>query len=355
MIIAPYGSWKSPITPDLILAGTVRLGQICLDGPDVYWAEGRPNEGGRNVLVRRTPDGRTTDMTPAPLNARTRVHEYGGGEFIVDRGTIFFSNFADQRLYRQDAGDAPRPITPEIALRYADAVVDRGRGRLICVREDHTVAGREAVNTIAGVRMDGDAAGGQVLVSGNNFYANPRLSPDGTRLAWLTWNHPNMPWDGCELWVADVLPDGTLGRAQLVAGGIDESIFQPEWSPDGVLHFVSDRTGWWNLYRWHAAGLTAGRIEQLTDLPAEFGLPQWVFGMSTYGFASAERIICAYTQDGVWHLASLDTRIEGADAVRSALHRNLQRARRGGRCGLHRRPRPANRPRSSGSIWAPDR
>ena len=180
MITAPYGSWKSPITPDLILAGTVRLGQICLDGPDVYWAEGRPNEGGRNVLVRRTPDGRTTDMTPAPLNARTRVHEYGGGEFIVDRGTIFFSNFADQRLYRQDAEDAPRPITPEIALRYADAVVDRGRGRLICVREDHTVADREAVNTIAGVRMDGDAAGGQVLVSGNNFYANPRLSPDGS-------------------------------------------------------------------------------------------------------------------------------------------------------------------------------
>ncbi len=145
--------------------------------------------------------------------------------------------------------------------------------------------------------------GGQVLVSGNNFYANPRLSPDGARLAWLTWNHPNMPWDGCELWAADVLADGTLDRAQLVAGGLDESIFQPEWSPDGVLHFVSDRTGWWNLYRWRA-----GSIEQLTDLPAEFGVPQWVFGMSTYAFASAERIICAYTQDGVWHLASLDTR-----------------------------------------------
>jgi len=304
-IVAPYGSWKSPITPDLILAGTVRLGQIRFDGPDVYWAEGRPTEGGRNVIVRRTPDGRTADRTPAPLNARTRVHEYGGAEFTVDRGTLFFSNFADQRLYRQDAEDAPRPITPEIALRYADAVVDRGRGRLICVREDHTVAGREAVNTIAGLRMDGDATGGQVLVSGNNFYASPRLSPDGTRLAWLTWNHPNMPWDGCELWVADVLPDGTLGRAELVAGSLDESIFEPQWSPDGVLHFASDRTGWWNLYRQRADRV---RVEQLTDMPAEFGLPQWVFGMSTYAFASAERIICAYTRDGVWRLASLDTR-----------------------------------------------
>ena len=306
MQVAPYGSWKSPITPDLILAGTVRLGQIRLDGPDVYWAEGRPNEGGRIVLVHRTPDGRTADVTPAPLNARTRVHEYGGGEFTVDRGTIFFSNFADQRLYRQvvafGSGDAPRPITPERALRYADAVVDRGRGRLICVREDHTVADREAVNTIAGVRMDGDAAGGQVLVSGNSFYASPRLSPDGTRLAWLTWNHPNMPWDGCELWAADVLADGTLGRTQLVAGGLDESVFQPQWSPDGVLYFISDRTGWWNVYRWQS-----GRVEQLTELAAEFGVPQWGLGMSTYAFASAERLICAYTQDGVWYLASLDT------------------------------------------------
>jgi dipeptidyl aminopeptidase/acylaminoacyl peptidase len=155
------------------------------------------------------------------------------------------------------------------------------------------------------VRMDGDEDGGQVLVSGNNFYASPRLSPDGARLSWLTWNHPNMPWDGCELWAAAVLADGTLGRAELVAGGLDESIFQPQWSPDGVLHFASDRTGWWNLYRQRADRV---RVEQLTDMPAEFGLPQWVFGMSTYAFASAERIICAYTRDGVWHLASLDTR-----------------------------------------------
>jgi dipeptidyl aminopeptidase/acylaminoacyl peptidase len=297
---APYGSWKSPITPDLILAGAVRPGLVCLDGPDVYWNEGRPNEGGRNVIVRRTPDGRTTDLIPAPLNARTRVHEYGGGEYVVDGGMVYFANFADQRLYRQAPGGPPQPITPEGGWRYADAVVDRPRGRLICVREEHS-AGREATNTIASVRLDGDADGGQVLVAGNDFYGSPRLSADGTRLAWLTWRHPNMPWDGCELCVADVLPDGTLGRRELVAGGPEESIFQPQWAPDGALYFVSDRTGWWNLYGWRD-----GQVEPLAERAAEFGLPQWVFGMSTYAVVSAERIICAYTRDAAWRLTSLD-------------------------------------------------
>lgn len=301
-IIAPCGSWKSPITPDLILAGAVRLGQVCLDGADIYWTEGRPNEGGRNVIVRRTPDGRTTDLTPAPLNARTRVHEYGGGEYVVDGGMVYFANFTDQRLYRQAPDGPPQPITPEGGWRYADAVVDRPRGRLICVREEHS-AGREATNTIASVRLDGDERGGQVLVSGNDFYASPRLSADGTRLAWLTWRHPNMPWDGCELWVAEVLHDGALGRRELVAGGLEESIFQPQWAPDGTLYFVSDHTGWWNLYRWQD-----GQVEPLAEMAAEFGLPQWVFGMSTYAVVSAERIVCAYTQHGAWRLASLDTR-----------------------------------------------
>jgi len=158
------------------------------------------------------------------------------------------------------------------------------------------------VNTVVSLNLEGDPKGGRVLVSGNDFYSSPRLSPDGTRLAWLTWNHPNMPWDGTELWVAKLRADGSLGRAGRVAGGPRESIFQPEWSPDGILHFVSDRTGWWNLYRWRD-----GRVEPLTEMEAEFGRPQWVFGMSTYAFESAGRIICAYTRQGTWHLASLDT------------------------------------------------
>ncbi len=300
--VASYGSWKSPITSDLIASETIRLGQIALDGDDVYWVESRPMEGGRYVIVRRTPDGQMTDVTPFPFNARTRVHEYGGGVFAVADGTIYFSNFADQRLYRQDPDAEPRPITPEADLRYADGVIDHRRRRLLCVREDHTDSGREAINTIVSLDLDGDGSGGRVLVSGNDFCSSPRLSPDGSLLAWLTWNYPNMPWDGTELWVGELEADGSLGRAQRVAGGKDESIFQTEWSPDGVLYFVSDRTNWWNLYRWRN-----GRVEPLIEMEAEFGKPQWVFGMSTYAFESARRIICTYTQQGTWHLASLDT------------------------------------------------
>lgn len=298
--VAPYGSWKSPITSDLTVAETIRLGQIALDGDDVYWVELRPAESGRSVVVRCTLDGQITDVTPPLFNVRTRVHEYGGGAFVVTDGTIIFSNFDDQQLYRQDPGAEPRPITPEADLRYADGVIDRRRNRLICVREDHTNDGREAVNALVSLDLAG-GNGGQVLVSGNDFYASPRLSPDGSRLAWLTWHHPNMPWDGTELWVGEFGEDGSLGHAERVAGGVNESIFQPEWSPDGTLYFVSDRTGWWNLYRWRA-----GQAEPLCEMEAEFGLPQWIFGMSTYGFESAERIICTYTQGGVWHLASLD-------------------------------------------------
>jgi len=301
---APYGSWKSPITSDLIVSESVRLGEVAIDGEAITWLEMRPVEGGRTVVVRRTPDGRTSDVTPPPYSAQTRVHEYGGGAYLAEDGTVYFSNMADQRLYRQDPGDEPWPITPEAKLRYADGVLDRRRNRVICVREDHTNAGLEPMNTIVGIDVRGEGLnlGGRILVSGNDFYASPRLSPDGARLAWLTWNHPNMPWDGTELWVGEFQADGTLRSAMRVAGGADESIFQPEWSPDGTLYFVSDRTGWWNLYRWRSAG-----IEPVVEMEAEFGRPQWLFRWSTYAFASPNQIICSYTQAGTWHLASLDT------------------------------------------------
>jgi dipeptidyl aminopeptidase/acylaminoacyl peptidase len=299
--VAPYGSWKSPITSDLIVAGTIKVGQVLLDGDDVIWTEMRPAEGGRYVLVRRSADGRTSDLIPPPWNARTRVHEYGGGAAVVADGTVYFSNWEDQRMYRLDPGGQPRPITPEGKLRYADGALDRNRERMICVREDHTATDREAVNQLVSLDLAGEGEA-RVLVSGNDFYATPRISPDGTRLAWLTWNHPNMPWDGTELWVGELQADGSLGQVERVAGGISESIFQPEWSPDGVLYFISDWTGWWNLYRWRG-----GQVEPVVQMEAEFGLPQWVFGRSTYAFASARRIICAYTQHGTWQLASLDT------------------------------------------------
>jgi dipeptidyl aminopeptidase/acylaminoacyl peptidase len=299
---APYGSWKSPITSDLLVSETVGLGQIALDGEDIYWSEMRPKEGGRNVIVRPTPDGKISDVTPAPFNARNRAHELGGGAFVVAEGTIYFSNFADGRLYRQTPDSQPQPLTPaEKDWRYADCIADKARGRLICVREDHTGTGHEPVNTLVSVDLQGSEQV-RVLVAGEDFYSSPRLSSDGSKLAWLSWNHPNMPWNGTELWVAEINADGSVGDSHLVAGGVSESIFQPEWSPDGVLHFVSDRSGWWNLYRWGA-----GAAENLCEMQAEFGLPQWVFGMSTYAFASETRIICTYTQQGIWHLASIDT------------------------------------------------
>jgi dipeptidyl aminopeptidase/acylaminoacyl peptidase len=297
--VAPYGSWKSPITSDLIVSGTIGLEQVVLDRADVYWIEARPAEAGRNVIIRRTPDGRTADVTPPPFNARTRVHEYGGGAFTVQDGVAYFANYADQRLYAQQAGNPLRSLTPEGDLRYADAVVDR-RGRIFCVQEDHTT-GKEPRNTLVSIPLDGGPA--QVLVSGSDFFSSPRLSRDGTKLAWLTWNHPNMPWDGTELWVAEVKADGALGRSEHVAGGVAESIFQPEWSPDGMLHFISDCTGWWNLYR-----LNHGTAEPLCPREAEFGRPQWVFGLSTYAFEPSGAILCTYTEKGISRLARLDPR-----------------------------------------------
>ena len=298
---APYGSWKSPITADVIVSETSRFGGLALDGGDVYWVESRPAEAGRYIIVRRSPDGRTVDMTPVPFNARTRVHEYGGGAFAVSDGTIYFSNFTDQRLYCQKPGGTPYPITPDAPLRYADSIIDRRRNRLICVCEDHTDFKHEAANSLVAVQLS-DKPDVKELVSGGDFYASPRLSPDGSQLAWLTWNHPNMPWDGCELWVGEVRENGCIGQTVKVAGGHDESIFQPEWSPDGLLHFVSDRTGWWNLYRWRDGG-----IEPLWRMEAEFGRAQWLFGMSTYAFESDNRIICTFNERGTWCLAILDS------------------------------------------------
>jgi dienelactone hydrolase len=300
--IAPYGSWKSPITPNLIASGTITLGQIALDGDDVYWVETRPGEGGRNVIVRWQPGSGTRDVTPTPFSARTRVHEYGGGSFLVSQGAVYFVNFADQRIYRQQGEEAPQAATAGEKRRYADAVHDVRRNRLLAAREDHAAGGHEPVNSLVAIRLDGRGAE-EVVIAGSDFYSSPRPSPDGSCLAWLAWNHPNMPWDGSELWVAEVGADGFPGKTEKVAGGMEESVIQPEWSPGGLLHFISDRSGWWNLYRWRS-----GRTESLCPMAAEFGRPPWVFAMSTYGFESPHRIVCSFVRAGRWRLALLDTR-----------------------------------------------
>jgi dipeptidyl aminopeptidase/acylaminoacyl peptidase len=320
---APYGSWSSPITSDLIVASTIGLGEIMLDGPDVYWLESRPQEGGRSVIVRRAADGSLADVTPpAPagpegaFNIRTRVHEYGGGAYLVSSGVVYFCNDADQRIYRQERGLAPIPLTPEPAeprgLRYADGVMDAERGRMIWVREDHQSGAPEPTNTLVEIPLDGSRPQ-RVLQSGRDFYAAPRLSPDGRMLAWLEWSHPSMPWIGCELWLGEFAADGSVGRKRRVAGDDDESIFQPEWSPDGILYFVSDRAQdarggrWWNLFRDCGDALPeSASLEPVYPLPAEFGRPQWQFRMSVFAFEANSRLVCSYVQDGVHQLSTID-------------------------------------------------
>ncbi|HEY0491852.1 MAG TPA: S9 family peptidase [Candidatus Dormibacteraeota bacterium] len=307
--VAPHGAWRSPISADLIVAGTVGLGQLSLDGDDLYWVEQRPTEEGRYVIVRRGPGDEASDVTPAGFNARSRVHEYGGGAYAVAGGTVWFSNDSDQRLYRQESGAAPRPITPAARMRYADAVIDAARQRLLCIREDHTTAARQAVNSLVAIDLKGEKQA-SILAQGNDFYSSPRLSPSGSHLAWLSWNHPNMPWDGTELWVAEVDEGGGLRAQRKVAGGADESIFQPEWSPGGVLYFTSDRNNWWNLYRWRRQG-----VEPVLEINAELGTPQWLFGMSTYAFDSEARIVCQVRSGGVSRLATIDTESGRLNAI----------------------------------------
>lgn len=302
MSVAPYGSWRSPITSDLIAASVVALGEPRVDGDDVYWLEGRAMEGGRQVVVRRTGDGRVADVTPPGFNTRTRVHEYGGASYAISLGVVLFSNFADQRLYRQRPDGPPVPFSEEAppgALRYADLSFDPKGGRVFAVREDHRGRG-EARNELVALDLASGAAA--VLATGHDFYSSPRPSPDGRLLAWLSWDHPNMPWDGTELWVAS-LEGARLGDARRLAGGARESIVQPAWSPEGELHFVSDRTGWWNVYRRRD-----GRTEPLVTREAEFARPLWAFGQSTYAFLPDRRVAAAFTERGGWRLALLDGR-----------------------------------------------
>jgi dipeptidyl aminopeptidase/acylaminoacyl peptidase len=285
---APCGTWTSPISAAVVAAGASPLGQMALDGGRLTWLAGRASEGGRITIM--TCAG---ELTPAPFNVRTRVQEYGGGAYLASTGRIWFVHIADGRIYEGSA-----PLTAPGKMRFADFVHDAQRNRLLSVREDHSGDGYP-VNTLTAVSLQDGAE--TVIAGGADFYAAPRLSPDGTQLAWICWNHPRMPWQGSELWLADLGADGLPANARMIAGGPDESVTQPEWSPDGVLHFVSDRTGWWNLYRLEAAGVRA-----LCPRAAEFGMPQWVFGMSLYAFRSASTIVCSYIENGVSRLAQLD-------------------------------------------------
>jgi dipeptidyl aminopeptidase/acylaminoacyl peptidase len=342
---APFGTWPSPITTELIVGATIRLGQPLIDAHGVVWTEGRPTEQGRNALVYRASPAlevatdspvpaasasnapsagpgsapasassndagpAPVDLMPAPFNTRSLVHEYGGGSCVMGAGAVWFVQFSDQQIYRLDlptdaALHEPVQITHAQGMRFADLIVDTHRQRLICVAEDHRDTSHEAVNSLVAIDINSGTI--ESVAQGHDFFSSPTLSADGRCLAWLSWEHPNMPWDGTQLWLAELDSNGTPGPARCIAGGPAESICQPAWSPSGELHFVSDRSGWWNLYRVDYAG----RIESMHAMEAEFGTPQWQFGSHTYGFDARGCIVCLYQQDGDTRLAVLDGTID---------------------------------------------
>jgi dipeptidyl aminopeptidase/acylaminoacyl peptidase len=302
--VAPYGSWSSPITLDLVAnEGGVSYGSLWVDDEGLFWLETRPQEQGRAALVFLPHGGAPVDVVPPGFNVRTRVHEYGGGAWFRDGGVCFCSNFEDSRLYRiESPGAEPQPITPEPpaahAWRYADGRVFADGRLIVCVRETHE--GGEPVNELVVLSTDGSEEP-RVIAHGRDFYAAPRPSPDGERLAWLAWDHPHMPFEGTDLCVGDLAADGSCANARRVAGSETESIFQPEWGADGGLYFVSDRTGWSNLYVERD-----GEVHALTQEQAELGYPQWVFDLTRYSFLPGGRIACVFTRAAVDGLELLE-------------------------------------------------
>lgn len=283
MQIAPLGRWKSPLSPALVASSQKKFDYLCFDGNDLYWEEMRASEGGRGIIVKRSEKGIVQDVLSSPFSARTRVHEYGGKSFAVRSGKLYFVNDRDQRIYTEGS-----PLT-ENGVKFADLHVLTSS--LIAVGEK----GKE--NFLASI----DLTTGKFkkIAEGADFYASVAISPDEKKIAFLSWNHPHMPWNETQLWIGE-LEDNAIINLYLVAGEQQESIFQPSWSSTSILHFVSDRSGWWNIYR-----LVDMKIEPVYEKEAEFGLPQWVFGLSTYAFCQ-DIVVAAYQENGIFSLVTLD-------------------------------------------------
>ncbi|MBL1142333.1 MAG: S9 family peptidase [Proteobacteria bacterium] len=299
---APFGSWRSSITTDLLLGDSVGLGELSVFDDDVYWIEMRPQEKGRYVVVKQVPDGQKRDVIPAEFNARTRVHEYGGGSYLITEKGLVFTNFSDQALYLIDIDNNCLKLTNNEACRYADMIYDKNNERLICVREDHSNENHEAINTIVSVALS-RSKDEQILVEGADFYSNPRISHDGKQLCWISWNHPNMPWDNTCLSLAEVTNEGELKNIVCIAGGDDknEAVCQPLWSPNNTLYFISDRNNWWNLYR-----IINNNIECIIEMDAEFSVPQWSFRECNYTFINTDTIQAIYRKNGIAYLATIN-------------------------------------------------
>ncbi|MGI3781539.1 MAG: S9 family peptidase, partial [Janthinobacterium lividum] len=311
---APYGSWRSSIGVEDLTAGSTGLDAVRVDGDDLYWLESRPDQGGRvSLWTQPFAGGEARELTPAPANVRTRVNEYGGGEYGVRDGVVVYSDLADGRLRRLDPDGTVTVLTAEGPVWYGDPDVHADRGVVVVVREDHREAvvaeHDEAVTTLVAIPLDGSAARDvdavTVLAAGADFYSTPQLSADG-RLAWVQWDHPNMPWDSTALHVAPLEADG-LGAVETVAGGPGESAVQPRWRGTDLL-FASDRTGWWNLYLFCAG--PEGSVRALHEAEAEFAGPQWVLGTSPYAVLPAtkgpSRLVSLSITDGLPGLAILD-------------------------------------------------
>lgn len=307
-LIAPYGTWQSSVTPELVAKGSTSILNMHVDGDTTYWCELRPLNKGRYTIVRRDKDGTTKDVTPSDFNVRTFVHEYGGGAFAISKGTIYASNAADHAIYKIHSEGKPVKLTAGISktevagkeviagTRFADfRVAPQG---IIAVGEEH-VPGKPVENFLA--LIDLKTGEYQKIAHGHDFYSSPALNDEATKLAWITWNFPEMPWTNSQLWVGDLASDGRLSNVKQVAGETPEAIFQPQWSPDGTLYFVTDRdNGWWNLHR-----SINGKVENICQMEAEAGEPLWVFDRSNYAFLGSD-IIFSYNKNGFWHLGRLD-------------------------------------------------
>ncbi|MDA7852222.1 prolyl oligopeptidase family serine peptidase [Porticoccaceae bacterium] len=295
----PYGSWPSTLSAELITRAAPGLNFLQSHGERLFWVESRPWEAGRNVIMCREGDGSTRDLLPAPFSHQSRVHEYGGMAYAMDDSHLYFVNAADQRIYQLALAQDKQPVAITAAgSRFADLVIDQARQQLIAVCETHH-DNREPENTLVSIVLaDGSLS---TLVSGADFYAFPRISPDSKQLCWIEWQHPNMPWDSTQLWLAN-FSDGGLSDKMLVAGADNnEAIFQPQWSPDNQLYFVSDKNNWWNIYR-----IENGSRQPVLEIEAEFATPLWQFGMTSYDFIDADTIACVYTKNGIWHSGFID-------------------------------------------------
>ncbi len=294
----PFGGWKSPVTSKDLSEAALKLNDVAIDGEDVIWLEGRPMQAGRAVLVAANAHGRRRDLTPAGFNVRSRVHEYGGGAFAILKGRIWFVNDADQRIYTHLEGESPKVVTKQApGMRFADLRPDPSHERLICIRETHTQGAVE--NDLVAVCFE--TGNIRVLAQGHDFFAAPSISADGTKIAWLTWDHPDMPWDRTQIWIAKILADGCLTDVCTVATEKPVAAFQPLFGPDGRLYVVADLDDYWLPCVVRENGL-----EALLEMPAEFGLPQWVFGMSTFGFAGNGDLIAAFCREGQWSLGRIN-------------------------------------------------